>query len=241
MKILNHLICATFFSGIQVIIAQIPSGVYMTDIKNVRHEIKIDDNYFIYSAYKTSPPEFIKTLGGFTQTEKTSLGEKIIVLLEFNSKYEQDSIGQLSIPFSMEGDILHLDWFEKLKLSPLTHTSQDLDGQWLFATRGPDKGQERRGEANNRKTLKFLQDGRFQWIAYDTNSMQFKGTGGGNYTSFDGVYTENIQYFSRDNARVGASLEFNYDVKVNDWHHTGKNSKGEPMYEIWSRRSLESE
>ena len=66
--------------------------------------------------------------------------------------------------------------------------------------------------------------------------MQFKGTGGGNYTSKDGVYTENIEYFSRDNSRVGASLEFNYEVKENDWHHTGNNSKGEPMYEIWARR-----
>ncbi len=141
----------------------------------------------------------------------------------------------------MEGDILYLDWFEKLKLIPIKNTNQDLDGQWLFATRGPDEGQERRGEANSRKTLKYLQDGRFQWIAYDTNGMQFKGTGGGNYTSVNGVYTENIEYFSRDNARVGASLEFNYEVKGADWHHTGKNSKGEPMYEIWSRRPFDGE
>src|SRR6056297_3049609 len=241
MKLLFTLGFCSFLAGLLQLNAQIPAGVYISDTENLRHEVKISDNYFIYSAYKTSPPEFIRTLGGFTQAEETSAGEKLMVLLEFNSQYEQDSIRQLGIPFSMKGDILLLDWFQKLKLDPLTQTNQDLDGQWLFATRGPDKGQERRGEANSRKTLKFLQDGRFQWIAYDTNSMQFKGTGGGNYTSIDGVYTENIQYFSRDNARVGASLEFTYDVKGNDWHHTGKNSKGEPMYEIWSRRSLESE
>ncbi len=86
------------------------------------------------------------------------------------------------------------------------------------------------------KPLKFLKDGRFQWIAYDTDGMQFKGTGGGSYTSKDGVYTENIEYFSRDNSRVGASLQFKYEIKGDDWHHTGNNSKGEPMYEIWARR-----
>lgn len=114
---------------------------------------------------------------------------------------------------------------------------QDLDGQWLFATRGPDEGQDRRGEENPRKTLKFLLDGRFQWIAYHTDTYKFSGTGGGSYTSENGIYTEHIEYFSRDNDRVGASLEFNYDIKADDWHHTGKNSKGKPTYEIWTRRN----
>ena len=241
MKLFTPFICATLFLGLQAIFAQIPSGVYTTDVNDIRHEIKIDGGYFIYSEYKTSPAEFIRTLGGFTQLEQTSIGQKLIVLLEFNSKYEQDSIRQLSIPIELKEDELHLNWFTKLKLTPNKITEQDLDGQWLFATRGPDKGQDRRGEAKTRKTLKYLQDGRFQWIAYDTDNMQFKGTGGGNYTAIDGVYTENIEYFSRDNARVGASLDFNYEVKENDWHHTGNNSKGEPMYEIWSRRPLDSE
>lgn len=211
------------------------------ETENHRHELKINDTYFIYSEYKTSPAEFIRTLGGFAKVESTAAGEKLIVLLEFNSRYEQDSIHQLSIPIELKEDILHLDWFTKLKLRATKKAEQDLDGQWQFATRGPDTGQERRGEANTRKTLKYLQDGRFQWIAYDTNKMQFKGTGGGNYISVNGVYKENIEYFSRDNARVGASLEFNYEVKENDWHHTGKNSKGQPMYEIWSRRPLHIE
>ena len=241
MKNTYHLFCAILFIGLQATIAQIPSGVYMTEVENVRHEIKIDGNYFIYSEYKSKPAEFMRTIGGFAQVEDTGTGQKLVVLLEFNSQYEQDSLLQLNIPARMEGDVLHLDWFEKLKLTSIKNTNQDLDGQWLFATRGPDEGQERRGEANSRKTLKFLQNGRFQWIAYDTNEMQFKGTGGGNYTSVDGVYTENIEYFSRDNARVGASLAFTYEVKGDDWHHTGKNSKGEPMYEIWSRRPLATE
>lgn len=236
MKLLKSLVCTIFFLGVQAAMAQIPSGVYTTDVDNVRHEIKINDGYFIYSEYKSSPAEFIRTLGGFAQVENTLGGEKLVVLLEFNSQYEQDSVRQLSIPVSMKDETLHLDWFAKLQLTPIKKTAQDLDGEWLFATRGPDKGQERRGEANTRKTLKYLQDGRFQWVAYDTNDMKFSGTGGGNYSAINGIYEEQIEYFSRDNSRVGASLEFNYEVKRNDWHHTGKSSKGEPMYEIWSRR-----
>jgi len=241
MKTLFSLICCSLFFGSLPTIGQIPSGVYMAEVENVRHEVKISDDYFIYSAYKTSPPEFIRTLGGFAQVESAAGDDILVVLLEFNSGYGEDSLSKLSIPVSMEGETLHLDWFDKLQLTPVENTAQDLDGAWLFATRGPDEGQERRGEANTRKTLKYLQDGHFQWVAYDTDGFEFSGTGGGTYTSKNGTYTEHIDYFSRDNSRAGASLDFNYELKGADWHHTGNNSKGEPLYEIWSRRSMESE
>ena len=80
-------------------------------------------------------------------------------------------------------------------------------------------------------------DGRFQWIAYDVGDFRFMGTGGGNYTAEDGKYTENVEYFSRDNSRAGTSLKFMYKVHEDDWHHIGNNSRGEPMYEIWMRRN----
>ncbi|MCZ6521061.1 MAG: membrane or secreted protein, partial [Bacteroidetes bacterium] len=41
---------------------------------------------------------------------------------------------------------------------------------------------------------------------------------------------------SRDNTRVGASLKFDYELKEKKWHHRGLNSKGSPIYEIWSLR-----
>ena len=84
--------------------------------------------------------------------------------------------------------------------------------------------------------MKILTPTRFQWIAYNTETKQFMGTGGGTYTAVDGKYTENIQFFSRDKTRVGMSLGFNFDVQEEDWHHSGNNSKGEPMYEIWAKR-----
>ena len=86
-----------------------------------------------------------------------------------------------------------------------------------------------------RKTLKVLSDGRFQWIAFNTETKEFSGTGGGTYTAENGKYTENIDFFSRDSSRVGASLSFNFETKDGKWLHSGKSSTGKPIYEVWER------
>lgn len=231
------LIFGVFFGCATVLNAQIQPAVYISESENSRHELKIDDNYMVYTEYRQSPPEFIRTLGGFSSIEGAD-DKRLVVLLEFNSNYEKDSLRTLSIPLQIEGKNLILDWTQKMTFTPLPvpKEKQALDGQWLFATRGPADGQERRGEENPRKTLKFLQDGRFHWVAYNTDTFEFFGTGGGSFSSNDGRYVENIDFFSRDNARVGATLEFDYEIKNGDWHHTGKNSKGEPLYEIWALR-----
>jgi hypothetical protein len=87
-----------------------------------------------------------------------------------------------------------------------------------------------------RKTMKILSGKRFQWIAYNTATGDFFGTGGGSYTTVNGKYTENIEFFSRDNSRVGAALGFDYELIDENWHHSGFSSKGAPLYEIWSQR-----
>ena len=216
------------FSGL----AQINVGVYISDLDNVRHELKMTDNYMIHTIYEKSPARFIKTVGGFYEIN----GSELNVKLEFNSNHEGDSLEKLELTFALDGDKLVLGTSPKLSFNHVGSLGQELDGQWLFATRGPDTGQERRGDENPRKTLKYLQDNRFQWIAYNTETFKFDGTGGGSFVSENGVYIEKIEFFSRDDSRVGAELKFDYELKNGDWHHKGKNSKGEPMYEIWSRR-----
>jgi len=223
-----------FFVGLIPALGQVTSGVYVAqeekDGKFIEHKLAVADNYLIHTSYEKSPANFISAVGGYYETE----GEKLKLKLEFNSSFKNDSIKQLDIPFKMEKENLV---FNTIKFAKESTDEQDLDGQWLFATRGPDTGQERRGDSNARKTLKFLMDGHFQWIAYHTESFRFSGTGGGSFSSKDGKYIENIEFFSRDNARVGAQLEFSFEIDDKDWHHKGKNSKGEPMYEIWSRRN----
>ena len=111
-----------------------------------------------------------------------------------------------------------------------------LAGAWLFSGRKREGEIVERATDGPRKTMKILSGTRFQWIAYNTETRQFHGTGGGNYTTVDGKYTENIEFFSRDDSRVGASLDFNFEIQDGKWHHFGKNSRGEDMYEVWSRR-----
>ena len=84
--------------------------------------------------------------------------------------------------------------------------------------------------------MKILSDSHFQWIAYNVETKEFFGTGGGTYTAKDGAYTENILFFSRDSSRVGASLGFEFGIVNDEWHHKGLSSKGDPIHEIWSLR-----
>lgn len=102
-------------------------------------------------------------------------------------------------------------------------------------------GREMNGKMNemkpgDRKTIKVLTGTKFQWIAMNTKTGEFSGTGGGTYTFENGVYTENIEFFSRDHSRVGASLTFKGSINGNKWDHSGKSSKGDPIHEEWTRK-----
>ncbi len=212
------------------------TGTYMAteevDGKQIIHELKFGDTYSMHTVYQSDPPKFIKTLGGF----HTVTADSLFVDLEFNSDYARDSVATKRLAYSIDGKSLVFNGNTERTYMQMESNEQDLDGAWMFGTRGPDTGQERRGDSRDRKTLKFLMNGRFQWIAYTTGSFKFSGTGGGSFVSKNGKYVEQIEFFSRDDSRVGASLDFMYEVDGNDWHHKGKNSRGEPMYEIWMRR-----
>ena len=87
-----------------------------------------------------------------------------------------------------------------------------------------------------RKTMKLLSGKRFQWIAYNTATKQFMGTGGGTYTTENGIYSENVEFFSRDNSKAGIKLKFDYELINGEWNHKGFSSKGDPLHEIWVKR-----
>lgn len=218
--------------------AQIQPNVYHFEENNkgdiLTHELKIDSDYFVHSTYKKSPPEFIRTYGGYY----TVADNQINVTFEFNSDYKNDNKKSLRIPFQIQQNTLILDLGSKMAFKPTPRGIGVLDGKWLFGGRVTDQGEERVDNSDKpRKTLKFLLNGHFQWIAFNTETMEFVGTGGGTYDTGNGKYTESIAYFSRDNSRVGASLTFNFELRDNnDWYQNGKSSKGDPIHEIWARR-----
>ena len=113
---------------------------------------------------------------------------------------------------------------------------EKLYGAWLMAGRVRDGKRQMRDTDRPRKTMKILSGTRFQWIAYNTETKQFMGTGGGTYTTINGEYVENIEFFSRDDTKAGLSLKFNYELTNNEWNHKGFSSKGDPMHEIWVKR-----
>ena len=188
--------------------------------ENITHKIMLDENYFVETQYLTKTAEFILTRGGYYNKTESNIFK---VNLEFNSNFSKDSLKL----FQIEKKDSWIKSFGK----PI-----DLNGKWLMAGRITDEGEKRRDISKPRKTMKFLKNGNFQWIAFNTETFQFFGSGGGTYTAKNGIYKENIQFFSRNNNSVGMILPFNYSLKGVDWYHTGKSSKGNPIYEIWTKR-----
>ena len=199
------------------------------------NEVRIySDNFFSSTKYDKDNKKFLSTYGGTYLLDEEGYYE----VIEFNSNDSSlvgDTIyiSRISINLNNDNGLMQLDGekYEKFK-----NYNSILSGSWLMS--GIERGGEIRMRDVNRsrKTMKILAGGRFQWIAYDINKKGFYGTGGGIFTSENGNYIENIEFFSRDNSKVGISLEFNFEVKEGDWHHKGFSSKGDPKYEIWTQR-----
>jgi hypothetical protein len=230
------LIVLLLFSYTGILHAQITPGVYKASEPQEQgtrnYLLLVTDTYMVHTVYDSNPAHFISTMGGFYTVEADSLKAR----LEFNSDFEKSGEKRHHAAVGYSDGNLIFNGNQDRPYIRQPELNQALDGLWLFATRGPDTGQERRGDGQPRKTLKFLQDGYFQWIAYNTETMDFRGTGGGRYAAMEGTYTEVIQFFSRDDSRVGAELNFQFERQGKDWHHKGKNSRGEPMFEIWAMR-----
>lgn len=237
-KTMSYTVFVLFFFALSTIKAQIPSNAYtfesINDGSTTSHLFLINEDYLVHTIYSKSPSNFIKTIGGYYKLKN----EHIVLNLEFNSEYKKDSTTTISIPYTLKEDQLYLKFNgnqNKMSTDPLK--SQELDGKWLMAGRVTEEGENRRDTTRPRKTMKFLLNGYFQWIAFNTETMEFSGSGGGKFISENGTYSEHILFFSRDNSRVGATLDFTYDKKDDHWHHMGKNSKGDPLHEIWSPRN----
>ncbi|WP_341835153.1 hypothetical protein WJU16_19860 [Chitinophaga pollutisoli] len=190
----------------------------------------IQDDYFSYTDY--TPTAFMQTFGGTIQTS----GQNMDVVFEFSS-HDKDMIGNTrNVPYRITGGMLTLTLPEgELVFSRASEAApNDLAGTWRITGRMVDDKMSEM-KPGPRKTLKVLTGGRFQWIAMNTETKEFFGTGGGTYTFENGKYTETITFFSRDNNRVGRNVQFDAKVEDGKWHHSGKSTAGDPMHEIWSR------
>jgi len=197
--------------------------------------IKIyQDGYFAFGAKELDGNHFISAGGGAFQIEGNNYSETLDFLtIDSNqvgttNKYSLDWVNKkMVISTEINGRMLVEIW-EKVsdKNDALTNT-------WVFTGRKTE-GELVRSIPGARRTVKILSGGRFQWIAFNSETKEFMGSGGGSYTAKNGKYVEQITFFSKDDSRVGAKLEFDFEVKDGEWHHSGLSSKGEPIYEIWT-------
>ena len=191
------------------------------------------DGYFAETIYHAESGAFIRTFGGSWTVDKN----RFLLKLEFSSA-DSSAVGKTTEQiFDLEGDTIKFEGSEKVWTRIDNDQTGVLSGAWLISGRKRD-GKMVLRSPGDRKTMKILSGTRFQWIAYNTATGKFSGTGGGTYTAENGTYTETIGFFSRDNSRVGAKLTFQYEVIENEWHHSGMSSKGRPIYEIWSPRII---
>ena len=200
--------------------------------KKLRNVVIIAEGYQVATFYEAESGAFVSTNGGTWQLDSTTLSETV----EFDTETPERVGTTTSFEIILTENELRIKEVEMVWKRMDGGEPGDLAGAWLFAGRKRDGEIQRRNTDQPRKTMKILSGTRFQWIAYNTETKEFKGTGGGTYTTKDGRYTEHIEFFSRDNSRVGAELGFDFELKDDEWHHSGQNSKGQPLYEIWAAR-----
>ena len=200
--------------------------------EELKSVVIFSDGYQAISTYESKSGKFINSNGGTWELMGDTMTEKV----EFDTN-NPDRVGS-EVTFKVKitettMSIVGTDMeFQRID----DGLTGDLKGAWLMAGRVRDGKKQLRNTSGPRKTMKLLSGKRFQWIAYNTESKKFMGTGGGTYTTKNGVYSENIEFFSRDNSKSGIELEFEYEIIDNEWNHKGFSSKGDPLHEIWKPR-----
>lgn len=233
-KILFFLICIflSFEMNAQILIGAWESYQTKADGKNVKNVLIFSEKYQAITTYNADTGDFIATNGGSWKLDGNTMTEKV----EFSSIRPEDVGTKKSFQVSISDSIIEIVG-SNIKMKRIDDGNPgELHGAWLMSGRTIDGKTELRDTNTPRKTMKIISGTRFQWIAYDTETKKFMATGGGTYTTQNGIYTENIEFFSRDNSKVGLELEFDYRMKDGNWHHSGFSTKGDPIDEVWSKR-----
>jgi hypothetical protein len=244
---MNHRILSIFILGLIILelsSAFVPvkpislQGAWSTTTQQNNEMTKqmmlVSGSYFAISAYTADKGVYLWTKGG----SYTLSGTNLVFTYEFNTK-DTALVGKTEkVKAKVKNRNLSLiAGSSKSNWSAMdVTTTTPLTAAWLISGRKQSGEISKMDTTRPRKTMKILTGSHFQWIAYNVATKEFFGTGGGSYEAKEGKYTEKIYFFSRDNSRVGSSLSFDFKVEDNDWHHSGVSSKGDPIYEVWSKR-----
>ncbi|MCG2418832.1 membrane or secreted protein [Aequorivita sp. F47161] len=193
----------------------------------------VSESHNAFTTYNNKTGAFVSTRGGSWKLDGQTLIEKV----EFNTDNPETVGLEKRTQVFINDSVLNIEG-NVLKMNRIDNgTPGKLQGAWLMSGRTKDGVTQVRDITLPRKTMKILSGTRFQWIAYNTETKQFMATGGGTYTTKNGEYTETIEFFSKDIEKVGLQLNFNFNLKDGNWHHTGFSTKGDPIDEVWSKRN----
>jgi hypothetical protein len=235
---MRAIIYSIFFVGSLVSalqsIAQVPTGIVGAwRTQNEKGEIVMicSEKYFSAAVYSNNA--FAGTCGGSYRIE----GNTFIEVHEFNTMKPEMIGKEMRTPVEIKKDRIvfkenneNQDWTKVDDGMPGA-----LAGAWLITGR-MEKGSLNQITPGARRTMKILSGTRFQWIAYNVETKEFFGTGGGIYSAANGKYSETIEFFSRDQTRVGKTLVFDFSLDGGNWRHKGLSSKGDPIDEVWTKR-----
>lgn len=216
------------------VFAQVPKGAWKSqEPTGSTSTLIVADNYLSIASFSVGNKYFERAEGGpFTMS-----GNQMTYTPEFNSA-DTAKIG-LPIVFTVtvKDDILTLRYEEAMVWMRIDNGDSPMAGAWHITERasGGQGDLVEIHQEGTRKTLKLLSGTRFQWFAIDPAVKGFYATGGGTYTAQNGKYSENIQFFSKDNNRVGSALKFDHKLENGRWDHSGKSSDGKPIHEIWEK------
>ena len=207
-------------------------GAWVHQSSNDEQVLLFVDDYNTHTAYSKAGKKFIETRGGNYHIN----GNKLNIDYEFDTRNKEQTGQSLAYNFSVNNNELTIDADgKKLVYKRIDDGTAPLTGVWQITSRMQDGNVVPIHRTGTRKTIKILSGSRFQWAAIDPGTKQFSGTGGGTYEFANGKYAEHIEFFSRDSSRVGASLSFDGKLENGEWHHSGLSSRGDKIYEIWSR------
>lgn len=216
--------------------SQKTEGAWQNNHDTKQTVLLYQDGYFTQTEFTSG--NFLKTWGGPAKIANGHLN----VLIEFNSADSSEVGKEKSLVVGFENNTLLINKNGAKEIyNRIDDGKAPLAGVWKISAREQEGKIVPIHQTGARKTLKMLSGSRFQWFAINPETKQFSGTGGGTYTFTNGKYTENIDFFSRDNSRVGASLTFNGEIKNAEWHHSGLSSRGDKIYEIWSRQKVQDQ
>lgn len=191
------------------------------------------DKIFSVATYDLPGKKFISSYGGTWRVEGNKLTRKI----------EWNSTDSLQVGKEITEDVQITNG--KLIVRQGNETWNRLDdgkpgklmGAWIITGNfSDDKVSKRTNPFYPRRTMKVLSGKYFHWIAYNVATKTFMNAGGGTYTTENGKYTENIEFFTKTAESVGKTLSFDYSFVNGDWRHQGQKSTGGAMDECWSKR-----